>query len=444
MKIKFFGAVGTVTGSSSLLQGSGGSLLIDMGMFQGGEKEEGMNWVMPEIDGSRLDGMILTHAHLDHCGRLPVLLSLGYKGMFYMTKATRGLMEVVLLDAVKVAESKGGGLYSGTDVEQVLARVKIMKFGEEMRIGGMKVKMVPAGHILGAASVVIEDEKEGKVVVFSGDLGTGESPLIGDPQAPERADLVVMESTYGNRLHEEVNEEEALEREMRKVMKMKGALLVPTFSIQRTQRVLYRLGSLSRQGRIPRGMTVYLDSPMAIRATRVFRKNAELYSGELKKKMKGRDPFSFPELKITEKGWESKKIAKDPGAKMIVAGSGMMTGGRILGHAKKYLGRNSTIVLFVGYQAENSLGRKVQEGEKSVRIDGKEVIVRAGVSEISSMSAHADQKQLLDWLRGIKGVKKVVLNHGENEAREVLAGKIKGGRTGVEVVMPGFEEEIKF
>jgi len=173
--------------------------------------------------------------------------------------------------------------------------------------------MVPAGHILGAASVVIEDEKEGKVVVFSGDLGTGESPLIGDPQAPERADLVVMESTYGNRLHEEVNEEEALEREMRKVMKMKGALLVPTFSIQRTQRVLYRLGSLSRQGRIPRGMTVYLDSPMAIRATRVFRKNAELYSGELKKKMKGRDPFSFPELKITEKGWESKKIAKDPG-----------------------------------------------------------------------------------------------------------------------------------
>jgi len=199
------------------------------------------------------------------------------------------------------------------------------------------------------------------------------------------------------------------------------------------------LGSLSRQGRIPRGMTVYLDSPMAIRATRVFRKNAELYSGELKKKMKGRDPFSFPELKITEKGWESKKIAKDPGAKMIVAGSGMMTGGRILGHAKKYLGRNSTIVLFVGYQAENSLGRKVQEGEKSVRIDGKEVIVRAGVSEISSMSAHADQKQLLDWLRGIKGVKKVILNHGENEAREVLAGKIGG-----DVSMPGFGEEIKF
>jgi len=184
---------------------------------------------------------------------------------------------------------------------------------------------------------------------------------------------------------------------------------------------------------------VYLDSPMAIRATRVFRKNAELYSGELKKKMKGRDPFSFPELKITEKGWESKKIAKDPGAKMIVAGSGMMTGGRILGHAKKYLGRNSTIVLFVGYQAENSLGRKVQEGEKSVRIDGKEVIVRAGVSEISSMSAHADQKQLLDWLRGIKGVKKVILNHGENEAREVLAGKIGG-----DVSMPGFGEEIKF
>jgi len=180
---------------------------------------------------------------------------------------------------VKIAESKGGGLYGGVDVEQVLARVKVVRFGEEVRVGGMKVKMIRAGHILGAASVVVEDEKERKTMVFSGDLGTGESPLIGDPEIPERADLVVMESTYGDRLHEDVNEEEALERELRKVVKNKGALLVPTFSIQRTQRVLYRLGELSRQGRIPRGMKVYLDSPMAIRATRVFRKNAELYRG---------------------------------------------------------------------------------------------------------------------------------------------------------------------
>jgi len=160
--------------------------------------------------------------------------------------------------------------------------------------------------------------------------------------------------------------------------------------------------------------------------------------------MKGRDPFSFPELKITEKGWESKKIFKDAGAKMIVAGSGMMTGGRILSHAKRYLGRKSTTVLFVGYQAENSLGRKVLEGAERVKIDGKEVMVRAGVSEISSMSAHADQKQLMEWLKGIKGVKKVILNHGENEAREVLAGKIKEKMVGVEVAMPGFKEEIKF
>lgn len=444
MKIKFFGAVGTVTGSSSLLQGLGGNLLIDLGMFQGGESEEEMNWVMPKIDGSKLTGMVLTHAHLDHCGRLPILLSLGYKGKFHMTKATRDLMEIILLDTVKIAKNNGGGLYGGGDVEQVLARVRTVSFGEEVRIGGMKMKLVRAGHILGATSVVVEDEKEGKTVVFSGDLGTGESPLIGDPEIPERADLVVMESTYGDRLHEEVNEGEALERELRKVVRNKGALLVPTFSIQRTQRVLYRLGELSRQGRIPRGMKVYLDSPMAIRATRVFRKNAELYSGELKKSLKGRDPFTFPELKITEKGWESRKIAKDGGAKVIVAGSGMMTGGRILSHAKRYLGRKSTIVLFVGYQAEESLGRKILEGAKRVKIDGKEIVVRAGVSEVSSMSAHADQKQLMEWLKGIKGVRKVILNHGENEVREILAGKIKGEMGGVGVMMPNLGEEVKF
>ena len=443
MKIKFFGAVGTVTGSSSLLQGSGGDLLVDMGMFQGGESEEEMNWVAPKIDGSKLAGMVLTHAHLDHCGRLPMILSLGYKGKFYMTRATRDLMEIVLLDTVKIAENSGGGLYSGADVEQVLARVRTVGFGEVVRVGGMKIRLVKAGHILGSASLIVKDEKEGKTVVFSGDLGTGESPLINDPVVPEKADLVVMESTYGNRLHEDVNEEETLEKEMRKVMRNKGALLVPTFSIQRTQRVLYRLGVLSRQGRIPRGMKVYLDSPMAIRATRVFRKNAGLYSSEMRGKLKGADPFSFPELVVTEKSWESKKISKNDGAKMIVAGSGMMTGGRILSHAKRYLGRKSTIVFFVGYQAEGSLGRKILEGAGKVRIDGKEIVVRAGVSEVSSMSAHADQKQLMDWLKGIKGVKKVVLNHGENDAREVLAGKIRREIKGVSVVMPGFEEEVK-
>lgn len=442
MRIKFFGAAGGVTGSCSLLRGDGGDLLIDMGMFQGGEKEEEMNWVMPEIDGSRLAGVVLTHAHLDHCGRLPVLLSLGYKGKFYMTKATRDLMEIVLMDAVKVAESNGGGLYGVTEVEQVMARVRTVAFGEEVRIGKMVIRMVKAGHILGAASVVVENG--GKEVVFSGDLGTGESPLISDPEAPERGEVVVMESTYGNRLHEEVNEEEALEREMREVAKVKGTLLVPTFSIQRTQRVLYRLEELSRQKRIPRGMKVYLDSPMAIRATRAFRKNTDLYSGELKKSLKGRDPFSFPELEITEKGWESKRIAKNDGAKMIVAGSGMMTGGRILGHAKRYLGRKSTVVLFVGYQAEESLGRKILEGADRVVIDGKEVVVRARVSEISSMSAHADQKQLLDWLGKIKGLKQVVLNHGENEAREVLAEEVRKRWGSIEVKIPGVGEEIKF
>lgn len=444
MKISFLGAAGMVTGSASLLSGSGGDLLVDLGMFQGGDKEEGLNWMAPEIDGRRLAGVVVTHAHLDHCGRLPMLLDLGYKGKFYMTKATRDLMEIVLLDAVKVGESNGRVLYGIGEVEQVMARARTMKFDEVMRIGGMKVSLTKAGHILGAASVVVEDETKNRKVVFSGDLGTGESPLIDEWVAPKEAEVVVMESTYGDRRHEEVNEEEALEREMRKVSKKKGVLLVPTFSIQRTQRVLYRLSELSRQKRIPGGMKVYLDSPMAIRATRVFRRNAELYSGDLKKSLGGRDPFSFSELVITEKGWESRKIGKDKGAKMIVAGSGMMTGGRILGHAKRYLGDGRTTVLFVGYQAEESLGRKVLEGAEKVVIDGKEIRVKAEVSEITSMSAHADQSQLLEWLMKIKGVKKVVLNHGEDEAREVLAKEIGKRMKEVEVVMPGLGETISF
>jgi len=444
MKIRFFGAAGMVTGSASLLSGPGGDLLVDLGMFQGGDREEELNWVMPEIDGKRLAGVVVTHAHLDHCGRLPMLLDLGYEGKFYMTKATRDLMEIVLLDAVKVGESNGRALYGIGEVEQVMARIRTVRFDEEIRIGGMKVKLVKAGHILGAASVVVRDEVKGKKVVFSGDLGTGESPLIDEWVAPEMAETVVMESTYGGRYHEEVDEEEALEREMRKVSKRKGTLLVPTFSIQRTQRVLYRLSELSRQKRIPRGMKIYLDSPMAIRATRAFRRNAELYSGDLKKSLGGRDPFSFPELEITEKGWESRKIGKDNRAKMIIAGSGMMTGGRILGHAKRYLNDGRTIVLFVGYQAEGSLGRKILEGAKKVVIDGKEVGVKAEVSEISSMSAHADQGQLLDWLTRIKGVKKVVLNHGENEAREMLAKEIEEKIKGVEVVIPELGEVISF
>lgn len=428
-----------VTGSCYFLQGVSGSLVVDMGMFQGLNSRE-LNTKWPEIDVSNLKGVLVTHAHLDHGGRLPLLVKMGYKGKVYMTAATRDLVELSLHDTVKISrESHGDKLFGEEEVMQLLSQVEILEIGETKVLDEFKVSFLRAGHILGAVSVLVEAQK--KRIVFSGDLGTGESPLIKPPEPPEKADVVVLESTYGDRLHENEDEEKILKEEIKQISESNGVLLLPVFSIQRSQRVLHLLDHIQKKGGLPGGMKVYFDSPMAIEATKIFGKYRQYYGGEMANHSKKDDPFEFPGLVVTRDAWEKKIIRKDKGAKIIVAGSGMMSGGRMMGHAKEYLSKKNTRLLIVGYQAVGTLGRKIVNGDKLVNIDGVDVDVKAGIRQIHSMSAHADQEQLLLWLSKIKGVEKVILTHGEDEPRQVLGEKVKT-MFGVGVEKPLLNEDI--
>lgn len=448
-----------VTGSCYVVSGNNNQLMVDFGMFQGKYGEE-MNNKLPEVnvsgstseqtlnrfssDEKPLVGVVLTHAHLDHCGRLPMLMQMGFRGEIFMTKATKDLVEISLLDSARINEKEEGqGLYTTEDVLKVFKRFRVRGFSEKFFVGEFEVSFSRVGHILGAASVVVKQKGNEKRVVFSGDVGTDKPPLIRPWVTPRVADVVVMESTYGNRLHSKNEELRIIKEQVDYVYRTGGTLLVPVFSIQRSQRVLYRFHQLYGKEGLPGGMKVYFDSPMAIEVTRVFKKRADEFSDELMTASLNKDPFSFPGLVITEKAWESrKKIGKDKEAKVIVAGSGMMGGGRIMRHAVSYLGDDKNRLLIVGYQAEGTLGRELVEGAEVVEIDEKEVEVKLKIERIKSMSAHADQRQLLLWLSRIKGVKKVILTHGEDEPREELARKIKE-RFSVDVLEPVLGEEIE-
>ena len=441
MKIKFLGAAGgIVTGSCYWLQGDRGGLVVDMGMFQGLNSRE-LNANMPEIDVENIEGVLVTHAHLDHGGRLPLLVKMGYKGKVYMTAATRDLVELSLHDTVKIArEDNRERMFGEEEVAQLLSQIEIFNIGEEKTLGDFKISFLRAGHILGAASVLVEEK--GKSVVFSGDIGTGESPLIKPPEAPEKADVVVLESTYGNRLHGMEDEKKILKEVIDEVVESRGVLLLPVFSIQRSQRILHLLDHIQREGGLPNNMKVYFDSPMAIEATHIFGKYRQEYGGELTGHAKKDDPFDFPGLVVTRQAWEKKIIRKDKNPKIIVAGSGMMSGGRIMGHAKEYLSQASTRLLMVGYQAMGTLGRKIVDGERLVNIDRVDMDVKASVRQLHSMSAHADQRQLLDWLTEIKGVSKVILTHGEDGPREALSKEIlKIHKVGIE--KPGLGDTLE-
>ena len=444
MKIKFFGAMGRVTGSCFLLKGKKENLLVDFGMFQGSGNTKELNRKIPEIEVACLAGAILTHAHLDHSGRLPLLVQMGYKGKAYMTQGTRDLAELIFLDSVKIREEdRQKPLYTVEEVERLMRQIVTVEYGQGFETEEFKTLFLCAGHILGASSVVIEEKATSKKVVFSGDLGQAESPLTVKTVVPREAEVVVMEATYGNRLHEKRDsEKEVLAEEIRAVVESGGTLLIPAFSIQRSQRILHLLDHLQKERKIPMGLKVFLDSPMAIRATRVFAKYKKYYSKHLLEHVKRDKPFDFEGLVLTEKIWESKKIGKTKGTKVIIAGSGMMMGGRIMGHAKKYLPMSNTRLLITGYQGVRTLGRKILEGAKSVMIDEKEVMVNATVREISTMSAHADRDELLKWLKGIGNVRKVVLVHGEDEARERF-GELVKNELKYEVVSPQVEEEIE-
>lgn len=440
--LRFFGASsGIVTGSNYLLTDEKGyGIVVDMGMFQGSEEIEKHNYEPLQFDAREVHSMLLTHAHLDHVGRLPMLTRNGFTGKIYATAATKALAEVVLFDSAKINSQDVDRplLYTEDDVHDTLQKFEIVKIDQEFEIGSAKITYKNAGHILGSASIVVEDA--GKRIIFSGDLGNSPQLIEKPTQMIDEGDIVIMESTYGDRNHPEEDPTKIIQQEINIAEEKNSTLLIPSFSIERTQVLLNIIKVMKKQGKVRNDTVVYLDSPMAIRATDIYKNFSNLYSDYLGKIADNSDPFDFPGLKITEQGRDSRKINKRSGTKIIIAGSGMMNGGRILHHAKRWLGNHNTRLLIVGFQAENTIGRQIVEGAKVIEIDDREISVNAHVEELYSMSAHADQSKLMKWLTSINGVKKVFLTHGEDPQRETLKDKIKSELGIEEIELPTLQE----
>lgn len=450
MKIKFMGAAGTVTGSSYVLtSGSGRSILIDFGMFQGLPELEKLNFAPYEYDCSLLQDVVLTHAHLDHCGRLPILLKKGFKGKIWMTSATYDLTELSLLDSAKIAEQdKKVGLYDRTLAYQTVNRFKVVEYHIPFQAGDFKITMRDAGHIVGSASLEIEDlypNSEIKKIVFSGDLGNTPEDIVKPTELISSADAVVMESTYGDRLHTTEEPIDILQKEVNIVEETGATLLIPAFALERTQELLHMLMHLKKEKKILEDTPVILDSPMAQRATLIYMNHPQEFNEHIISDIDEQgSPFNFPGLEVTEKKSASLAIQKRSGPKVIIAGSGMMSGGRIVGHAAHYLPKAENRLLIVGYQGEGTLGRDLMDGKKEVIIDKQAVPVKATISITRAMSSHADQQQLIDWLENIKGIKKLFITHGEDIPRQALAKRISSELGISDITMPVLHEEVTF
>lgn len=447
MKIKFLGAAGTVTGSSYLVtSGSGTSILIDLGMFQGPDHIDRLNFEPYDCDVTQLAGVVLTHAHLDHCGRLPIVMPLGFTGSIWMTPPTRDLTELSLLDSAKVAkEDDRKILYDEELAQKTIDGFVTKNFGEVFTLGDFTVTFRDAGHILGSAIVELVDNQPNsdiRKVVFSGDLGNSPEDLLPETERIDAAGAVVMESTYGDRLHPDEDPVAVVRGEIQKVESSGGTLLIPAFSLERTQELLHMIMHLKKTGAILSQTPIYMDSPMGRRATMIYKNYPQDFNAHIKDDQKRGSAFDFPGLIVINKHTESLALHGETRPKVIIAGSGMMTGGRILGHAIHYLPIDSTRLLIVGYQGEGTLGRQLLEGSKEVVIKGMTVGVKATVSNTQAMSSHADQGQLLRWLTHIKNVKKVILTHGDDGPRKALSEKISENLGITDVTLPLFHQEI--
>lgn len=447
MKIKFLGASGTVTGSSYVLtSGSGQSILIDLGMFQGPPEEDKLNYEPYDYDPSKLVGAILTHAHLDHCGRLPILTSKGFNGDIWMTAPTRDLTEISLLDSAKIAKQDGKPfLYDKNGAESTIAQFKTTQYRTPVTIGDFTVNFRDAGHILGSASVEITDknpDSEIAKIVFSGDLGNTPEDLLQETELIDSADAVVIESTYGDRLHPKDDPSIDLKKEINIVEASGGTLLIPAFSLDRTQEVLHLIMHLKKDGKILSETPVYMDGPMAEKATAVYNNYTGIFNSHIQNDFKMGNPFQFPGFTVVSGREESQALHTQNGTKVIIAGSGMMVGGRIVGHAAFYLPLSSTRLFIVGYQGVETLGRDLQEGAHEVVINGIKTAVNAIVGSTKSMSSHADQGQLMNWLKHIKGVKKVFITHGEDTSRAALSEKISEELEVKDIALPILNQEI--
>ncbi len=445
MHIQFWGAARCVTGSMHLLSVNGHNLLLDCGLYQGRRKQAfERNRNLPFV-ASEIDAVILSHAHIDHSGNLPSLVKSGFTGTIYATSATRDLDAYMLLDSAHIQESdvayvnkrraKQGKrlfepLYTRREAMDTLTHFSTVEYGRPFEpVPGVQVHFRDAGHILGSSIVVIDVDENGRKrrLVFSGDLGRRGLPILRNPQVAEDVDYVIMESTYGSRSHASTGEaKEVLRQAAMEVYDRRGKLIIPSFAVGRTQELAYRLNQLWEEDQLP-PIDAFVDSPLAVNVTEVFRLHPECYNEEMLDAMlteTDRDPLGFRHLRYIRNVEDSKRLNELKTPAIIISASGMCEAGRILHHLKNNIDDPRTMVLFVGYQAEHTLGRKILEGQDPVPIFGEEYRVRAQVKRAEGYSAHADRAELLDWAArvGSKGdLKQVFLVHGEDEGLTALA-----------------------
>lgn len=430
MKITPFGAVREVTGSCYLLETDKTKVLIDCGLFQGGEFAQAKNYNDFEFNPHDIDAVILTHAHIDHSGRIPQLIKRGFLGPIYCTPPTKDMCKLLWFDAEEIMEEdyKRQGapkLYSLEDVKVAVRRLKAVSDASALCFKDLQIQFHNAGHILGSAFVEITEEG-GKTVTFSGDLGNVDTPILKQKNILNKTDALFIESTYGDRIHEKKSERwQILKKNVCETINQGGVLLIPAFAVERTQELLLELNNLAEKKRIPH-IDIYMDSPLAANVTDIFEKYPDYYSISAYNQLASGDAlFDFPGLQVTRTRDQSKKINMAKWPKVIIAGAGMMNGGRIQHHLVRYLGDPKCTVLIIGFQAQGTLGRKLYSGQKRVKVLDEYVNVKANIVSIGGFSAHADQKMLVNWIRKAKKrPKQVYCTHGEEQAASALATRI--------------------
>ncbi len=466
MKLKFCGAAGTTTGSQHLLEINGKKILLDCGLYQGRRDDAyEINCNFPHFDPKELDAVILSHAHIDHSGNLPNLTKNGFDGNIYATFATRDLCQIMLSDSARIQKSdveylnkkraKKGlpevePLYSEIDAERCMRQFINVGYKRPMMIAeGVTLEFLDAGHILGSAQILLEinDKEDGKTkrFLFSGDVGRGDNDILRDPDAAKDIDYLLMESTYGGREHElGTKADDRIATILNRALEKGGKVVIPAFAVERTQQLLYVLHQLFEEKKIPE-VPVYVDSPLAVNATEIFRLHPECFNKEVYEFLfEKRNPFGFEGLTLVRSVKSSKELNAKKDQSIIISASGMCEAGRILHHLKNSIADERNTILFVGYCAQNTLGWKIREGWEKVRIFGAEYPLRANVEIVDSFSGHADHSELVDYFNAMSGTKKKVwLVHGEEKRSNILCDALKDIHQG-EVSVAQLGEEASF
>ena len=462
IEIRLCGGAGEVTGSGYLVETASARVLVDFGVFQGGDDARERSRSLGPVDPDQLDAVALSHAHIDHSGRLPLLVARGYRGPVFATPPTFALTEILLADMAKLEDEavarlnrrrqRAGkepisALFTLDDVGRLHRLARAVRYNEPRLVAnGVRARFLDAGHIMGSASIelTIQDGTDERVIVFSGDIGPWGAPILRDPQPPTRADMVFLESTYGGRERPTLADVAAeFKRIVARAVHEHARVIVPAFAVGRTQVILFYLAEAVREGVLPRDFPIYLDSPMATKATAALAEHPEVYdeeartlatSGQLRSDLRG--------LRVTESVDDSRVLNNSEHPCIIISASGMCEGGRVVHHLRHNLWRSNVHVVLVGYMARGTLGRALVEGASEVQIFGEPVAVRAQVHNLDGFSAHAGQSELLDWLSGVGPAKpRIVLTHGEDDARAALAGVI-AARYGISAERPQLSDII--